>query len=158
MRRIFSAVLAGLLPLTAACTGDVPSPAPDAPTSPSAAASQSADPPSSADPTLETTPAPDLEPEEDALLDQVRADGEISVIVEVVLDGSPGSDTREERRLIAEAQDDLIAELDPAHATVTRRYDTFSQLALRVDDDGLLGLFRSSRVSNIWVNESHPLE
>lgn len=176
-RRIFSAVVAGLLLVAAACTGDEPSPAPDdsasmsavspsadptEPTPPSPEPTQtSAEPtPTSAEPT-EPSPDPSATPsdrEEQALLDHVRDEGELSVIVEVALEGTAAPNSTEERRLIERAQDDLVAELDPAHVSVQTRFERTAQLTLTVDEEGLLALFASPRVTRIWENESIPLE
>lgn len=165
-RRIFSAALAGLLLLAAACTGDESSPASDASASPTAKPTAPAEPSPSADtapsdePT-QSTPDPSATPsgpEDQALLDRVRDEGTLSVIVEVALNGTAALNSPEERRLINQAQDDLIAELDPAHAEVTTRFRYNPQLALTVDEEGLRALFASSRVVNVSENESIPLD
>jgi hypothetical protein len=175
-RRIFSAVVAGLLLVAAACTGDEPSPAPDdsasmsavspsadptEPTPPSEPTQTSAEPtPTSAEPT-EPSPDPSATPsdrEEQALLDHVRDEGELSVIVEVALEGTAAPNSTEERQLIERAQDDLVAELDPAHVSVQTRFERTAQLTLTVDEEGLLALFASPRVTRVWENESIPLE
>ncbi|WP_454851859.1 hypothetical protein [Promicromonospora soli] len=186
-RRILSAALAGLLVLPAACTdGGSPSASPSAtgsstptsagptepsptsaePTSPSAEPTPTSDdpgepaPPSAEpnEPSPSATPPPPTDPEEQALLDQVPADGTLSVIVEVALARTAAPNSAERRRLIAEAQDDLIAGLDPAHVSVQTRFENTAQLTLTVDEEGLRALFASSAVTHVWENESIPLE
>ena len=158
--RILCAVLAGLLLLTAACTGDEQSPAPDA-TASSQAASPSADPTPTVPEATASGSAPSAtssDQEKQVLLDRVRAEGELSVIVEVSLDGTAELNTAERRQLITEAQDDLIAELDPAHVSVQTRFENTAQLTLTVDEEGLHELFASPRVTRVWENESIPLD
>ncbi|MEU4361812.1 hypothetical protein [Promicromonospora sp. NPDC023987] len=155
--RIVAAVVAGQLLLLAGCTGGPSSPSPSAegstPASPSAEGTPTPT-PASPEPSATASRTPD----EQELLDQVRADGTTSVIVEVSLDGAAELNTAERQRLVAEAQDDLIAELDPAHVSVQTRFRNTAQLTLTVDEDGLVALFDSSRVTRVWENESIPLE
>jgi hypothetical protein len=184
---MLSAALAGQLLLLAACTdGGPPSASPSAtgsstppsagpteptppsaePTPPSAEPTPPSDgpakptPPSAepTEPSPSAPPPPPADPEEQALLDQVRADGTLSVIVEVALARTAAPNSAERRRLIAEAQDDLIAELDPAHVSVQTRFESTAQLTLTVDEEGLRALFASSAVTHVWENESIPLE
>jgi hypothetical protein len=162
--RIFSGLLVGLLLLTAACTGDGQSPAPDDRASPSAV-SPSGDPTEPAPPSDEPTePGPDpsatqaLGSDEQDLMDRVRDEGTLSVIVEVDLEGTAAANSAEQRQLITEAQDDLITELDPAHVSVQTRFRNTAQLTLTVDEDGLLALYDSPRVTRVWPNESIPLD
>lgn len=141
--------------LLGGCTGGEPSdgaptpgatdPAPSATASPTASPTASADPSDTADPPA--TPAPD----EQELLDQVREDGTLSVIVELaVADADAGP--AERSRLIEAAQDDLVDELDPEHAQVTTRFQRNPQMTLTVDEDGLRALYASSRVTHVWEN------
>lgn len=165
---IAAIAVAALLAL-AGCTGG------DGPPSgernmPTAVGSESAEPPEAGptdpDPTsdpmtdpTETAPAPDpTDPDEQALLDLVRAEGTVSVIVEAALDGQAERGSDAHGRLIAEALDALEAELDPAHTTVTTRFERYPRLTLTVDEDGLRALFASSRVTQVWENRSIPLE
>lgn len=146
--RIFSAALAGQLLLLAACTdGGPPSPAPFVEGSPTASA-PGADPPAT----------PSVDPEEQALLDRARDEGTLSVIVRVGLAGTAALNSAEKQALVAEAQDDLVAELDPAHVSVQTRFKNSAQLTLTVDEEGLSALFASPRVTRVWENESIPLQ
>jgi hypothetical protein len=159
--RIFSAVLAGQMLLLTGCTGGPSSASPSVeglPTPTSANPTEST--PPSADP---TEPGPDpsatpSDPEEQVLLDRVREEGTLSVIIEVALAGTAALNSHEKRRLVAEAQDDLIAELDPAHMSVQTRFRNTAQLTLTVDEEGLRALFASPRVTRVRENESIPLE
>lgn len=157
-----SAVLAGQLTLVGCTEGGAPSPAPSgegSPTSSSAGPTQSG-PPSgeTEEPGPEPSGGPSLDAEEQVLLDRVPADGTLSVIVQVALAETVEPNTAEERRLVAEAQDDLIAELDPAHVSVQTRFENTAQLTLTVDEEGLRALFASPRVTRVWENEAIPLD
>ncbi|WP_129784328.1 hypothetical protein [Promicromonospora panici] len=170
-RRVCSAALAGLLLIAAACTGDAPSPAPDAGASPTAA-SPSADPTETAlpsgeptetaspsgEPTESAPPSDPTDADEQALLDLARAEGTVSVIVEAALEGEAERGSDEHGRLVAEALDALEAELDPEHTTVTTRFERYPRLTLTVDEEGLRALFVSPRVTHVWENRSIPLE
>jgi len=171
---MLSAVLVGQLVLLAGCTdGGPPSASPSAEGSPSAESSPTptSDGPTEGSPTPNRTPTPTptepspdpsvtqaLDSDQQALLDRARAEGTLSVIVEVDLDGTAAPNSAERRQLVAEAQDDLIAELDPAHVSVQTRFRNTAQLTLTVDEDGLLALFGSPRVTHVWANESIPLD
>lgn len=161
--RIFSAVLAGQMLLLTGCTGGGPSlasPSVEGLPTPTSANPTESTPPSAdrTEPGPDSSVTPSADPDEQALLDRVRAEGTLSVIVEVNLDGTARLNTAQRRQLVAEAQDGLIAELDPAHASVTTRFKHNPQLTLTVDEDGLLALFASSRVARVWANESIPLD
>jgi type IV secretory pathway VirB10-like protein len=133
---------------------EAPTPTSDDPEAPTPTSAEPTEP--SPDPPA--TPSPSADPEEQVLLDRAREEGELSVIVEVAVEGTAAASSAEKRRLVAEAQDDLIAELDPAHVSVQTRFETTAQLTLTVDEEGLLALFDSSRVTSVWENESIPLE
>jgi hypothetical protein len=165
---MLSAVLMGQVVLLAGCTDGGPPPAsPSAESSRSVEGSPTSGGPSERSPTPPPTPpevSPDpsvtqaLDSDQQGLLDRARAEGALSVIVEVGLDGTASPNSSERRQLVAEAQDDLIAELDPAHVSVQTRFRNTAQLTLTVDEDGLLALFGSPRVTHVWANESIPLD
>lgn len=161
---IAAIAVAALLAL-AGCTGGDGPPSGERNT-PTAVGSESAEPteagPTDPDPTTdptETAPTPDpTDPDEQALLDLVRAEGTVSVIAEAALDGDAERGSDEHERLVAEALDALEAELDPEHATVTTRFERYPRLTLTVDEEGLRALFASPRVTQVWENRSIPLE
>lgn len=164
-RRIFSAVLAGQLLVLAACSGGGAPPGSSASASarvpaPSGGAETAPRQPTAGSTAAGPVPSPTgaTSPDEQALLELVRAEGTASVIVEVALDGAAEPGSPEDRRLITEAQDDLIAELDPAHVSVQTRFERYAQLTLTTDEEGLLALLASPRVTMVWENESIPLD
>ena len=167
-----AAIAVAALLVLVGCTGGDGPPSGERNT-PTAVGSESPEPteagPTDPDPTTEpttdpteTAPAPDPEdptdPDEQALLDLVRAEGTVSVIVEAALDGEAERGSDEHERLVAEALDVLEAELDPEHTTVTTRFELDPRLTLTVDEGGLRALFASPRVTHVWENESFPLE
>lgn len=147
--RVLTAVLAGHMLLLTACgtSASGPESPPRVNESPT---------PAAVTPTKSTPTS--TGPTEQVLLNRVRAEGTLSVIVEVALDGTAAPNSSEKQRLIAEAQDDLIAELDTAHVKVTTRFKYTAQLTLTVDEDGMRELFATPRVTRVWENRSIPLE
>lgn len=162
--RTIPAMAAAALLALAGCTGgDRPSgePSTQSPSAPTAVGSEPAESVPASDP-ARTTPVPEpiepTDPDEQALLDLVRAEGTVSVIVEAALDGEAERGSDEHERLVAEARDALEAELDPEHTTVTTRFGRYARLTLTVDEEGLRALFTSPRVAHVWENEVVPLE
>jgi hypothetical protein len=144
-RSMRACLAAGLVVLCASCTGgpspDEPTDPPSSPSSPSASASPSATP---ADPTLTA--------EERGLLDQVRAKGQITVIVRLKLRQTPADD-KARQAAISDAQDDLQAEVEPLEVEVQTRFKYVPMVTLAVDEAALLHLTESQLVDRIYENK-----
>jgi hypothetical protein len=142
-RSMRACLAAGLVVLCASCTGGGPSP--DDPTAPPSSPSASVSPSAtSADPTLTA--------EERDLLDQVRAKGQITVIVRLKLRQTPADD-KARQAAIADAQDELQAEVEPLEVEVQTRFKYWPMVTLAVDEAALLHLTESQLVDRVYENQ-----
>jgi hypothetical protein len=138
---------AGLVLLCASCTGGDPS---DDPTGSPSAQTTSASP-------RQTSPGRSPSSDEQALLDKVRTEGQLSIIVTLKLPQTPAGDA-ERKKAIADAQDQLLVQLEPLDVEVQTRFELTPQLTLTVDEAALRYLLESPLVDRVHENESIPLE
>jgi hypothetical protein len=153
LTRLCACLAVGLAVLCASCTGDNP---PDDPTGSLSTPSTSASP---SEPSAGRSPSS----KEQALLGKVRAEGRLSVIVELKLPQTPPGDTdrentEREKKAIAEAQDQLLAQLEPLDVEVQTRFERFPLLTLTVDEAVMRHLQESPLVVRVHENESHRLQ
>lgn len=95
------------------------------------------------------------------LLEEVRNTGTLRLVVTLDVDFDPQiladpEKAAEQRRKIAESQEQLIAELEKTEAEVLRRYNNLPQLALRVEEPALCHLLTSPLVQGIQVDVPDP--
>jgi hypothetical protein len=137
-------VAAGLVALSAAgagCTGGTP---PDDPTAPPSSAETRVT--TSASPTTTGNPSPGED--EQALLDKARADGQVKVLVRLKLPRTPARGAAREQA-IADAQDQLQAELEPLGVQIDRRFERIPLVALSANEAALRQLFESNLVDSV---------
>lgn len=135
--------------MTASCGGEPPRTSPSAPAATSPA-------PTGCSP-AESARAADCE----ALLRAVRQRRSAAVIVTLSVAFTPEGDldaaaVQRQRRAIADAQSQLIAELPPAGARITTRFASTPLIALVVDEAALRQLLASSRVLRIQADTPQP--
>lgn len=149
LTRLCVCLAAGLAVLCTSCTGGSP---PDDPTNqPSRSASASVSPSPG---TSEPSPNRSLSPDEQALLDKVRAEGHTKVLVELRLRQTPAAkDAR--KAAIADAQDELQAELEPLGVQIDTRFELYALVSLEANEAALLQLFESSLVERVHENQVH---
>ena len=100
-----------------------------------------------------TTPAPSASNQ--ALIDAVREDGSVRVILSLTVPYSPEADlpdadaVRRQRAGIADAQRRVLDELARYRADVNARYERWPQLALTVDEAALRHVLASPLVAAI---------
>lgn len=142
--RLRACLAAALVLLCTSCTGDN---SPDDATSPSVSASPS-----------KSTAGRSPSAKEQALLDKVRAEGQLSVIVTLKVPKTPAGDTERDKKAIAEAQDRLLVQVEPLGVEVQTRFERFPLLTLRVDEADMRHLLESPLVEHVNENESHRLQ
>ena len=103
-----------------------------------------------------TPPSMNAECPEDPLLERLREEGTLRVIVTLEMDLRDTADRDERRAAVAEAQDRILAELESTGAELIRRFGNFPQLVLRVDEAALCYLLTSPLVESIHVDEADP--
>jgi hypothetical protein len=145
--RLCACLAAGLALLCTSCTGDNP---PDDPTGSASTPSTSASP-------RETSANPPPSSDEQALLDKVRAKGQLSVLVTLKLPQTPAGKTERENA-IADAQDQLLNQLEPHGAEVQTRFELYPLLTLKVNEATLRQLQQSPLVDRVHENEARKPE
>lgn len=94
-------------------------------------------------------PCPD-----DPLMEEVRAAGELRVIVRLVID--PELEGEERRQRISELQKTLLAELDGTRLDIVTLFERFPLMTLQVGEEALCRLLRSPRVERIQIDRAFP--
>jgi hypothetical protein len=128
--------------LCTSCTGDNP---PDDPTSSASAPSTPASP-------RQTSAGRSTSSEEQALLDKVRAEGQLTVLVTLKLPQTPAGKA-ERKNAIADAQDQLLVQLEPLGVQVKTRFELYPLLTLRVNETILRHLQESPLVDRVHENK-----
>jgi hypothetical protein len=145
--RLCACLAAGLALLCTSCTGDDPA---DDPASSASTPSTSASP-------RQTSAGPSTSSEEQAMLDKVRAEGELTVLVTLKLPQTPAGKA-EEKKAIADAQDQLLVELEPLGVQVQTRFELYPLLTLKVNEAILRHLQESPLVDRVHENKARKLE
>ncbi|MFB6718924.1 hypothetical protein ACFCV3_02145 [Kribbella sp. NPDC056345] len=135
-------ITAALALLCTSCAGGNP---PDGPTSSASAPLTSASP-------RQTSAGPSTTPEEQALLDKVRAEGQLTVLVTLKLPQTP-SGSAEHKKAIADVQDQLLGQLKPLGVQVKTRFELYPLLTLRVNEATLRHLQESPLVDRLHEDE-----
>ncbi len=86
------------------------------------------------------------------MLGKVRADGQLTVLVTLKLPQTPAG-SAERKKAIADAQDQLLAELEPHGVQVKTRFELYPLLTLRVNEEILRHLQESPLVDRLHENE-----
>lgn len=141
--RLSACLAAGLAVLCAGCTGSSP---PDDPTGPPTSQSTTA----TATPTPSPTSTADPADDEQALLDKAKTDGQVKVLVRLKL--PPGTAKAAREQAIADAQDQLQAELQPLGVKVEQRFKHSPLVALSANEATLRQLFESDLVDGVEEN------
>jgi hypothetical protein len=95
------------------------------------------------------------------LLENLRQEGSLRLIVTLAGDFVPETElgeteAEEQRRRIAELQDQLIAELAGTETEVLRRFDGLPLLVLVVDEPALCRLLTSELVQSVEPDDAVP--
>lgn len=98
---------------------------------------------------------------EDPLVERVRQEGTLRVLVTLELDVTPEAElteqeVEEQRRRIDEIQDQLLAELEGTDAEVVRRFERFAMLSLRVGEPAVCRLLTSQLVRDVQEETAEP--
>lgn len=107
-----------------------------------------------------TTPAPGASAQ--ALLDVARERGSVRVILSLAVDYTPEAElsgpdaVRTQRARIADAQQRVLAGLDPYRADVNSRPERWPLLAVAVDEPGLRHLLGSPLVKSVQHDKPQP--
>ncbi|GAB3948180.1 hypothetical protein GCM10029976_078810 [Kribbella albertanoniae] len=88
------------------------------------------------------------------MLDKARAEGQLTVLVTLRLRQTPAG-RAESKKAIADAQDQLLAQLKPLEVQVQTRFELYPLLTLRVNEATLRHLQESPLVDRLHENELH---
>jgi len=98
---------------------------------------------------------------QDPLVEAVRAEGTLAVLVRLEVDTRPEAEldpgaVERQRERIAAARRELLQEVSGMAAQVVRSYDRLPFVAFRVDETALCRLMESPRVRSVQVDGEDP--